>query len=63
MVAFNEMLFYISHSFCLAFRLYSSMIVFYTSLEVKNLPFLKRKVDMFVVYSLTSYSHSKQKVN
>ena len=37
-------------------------VLFYVSLEVINLPFLKIKVDMFVVYSLNSYSHLKQKV-
>ena len=43
MVAYNEILFYISYSLCLAFRLCSSMIVFYTSLEVIKLAFLKNK--------------------
>ena len=43
MVAYNEMLFYISDSFCLAFRLYSSMVVFYTSLEVIKLAFLENE--------------------
>ena len=43
MVADNEILFYISYSLCLAFRLCSSMIVFYTSLKVIKLAFLKKK--------------------
>ena len=42
-VAYNEILFYISYSLCLAFRLCSSMIVFYTSLEVIKLAFLQNK--------------------
>ena len=62
MSACNEILFYISYSLCLAFRLCSSIIVFYTSLEVIKLAFLEIKVDMFVVYSLTSHSHLKQKI-
>ena len=41
MVAYNEILFYISYSQCLTFRLCSSMIVFYTSLEVIKLAFLE----------------------
>ena len=44
MVAYNEILFYISYSQCLAFRLCSSMIVFYTSLEVVKLDFLENKI-------------------
>ena len=63
MVADTEILFYISYSLCLTFRLCSSMIVFYTSLEVIKLAFLKNKVDIFAVYLLTSYSHLKQKIN
>ena len=62
MAVCNEILFYISYSLCLAFRLCSSIIVFYTSLEVIKLAFLEIKVDMFVVYSLTSHSHLKQKI-
>ena len=37
--------------------------IFIVLKKLQNLPFLKIKVDMFVVYSLTSYSHLKQKVN
>ena len=36
-VAYNETLFYISYSLCLAFRLCSSIGVFYTNLEVIKL--------------------------
>ena len=43
MVAYSEILFYISYTLCIAFRLYSSMIVFYTSLEVIRLAFLENK--------------------
>ena len=43
MVPYNEILFYISYSLCLAFRLCSSMIVFYTSLQVIKLAFLEIK--------------------
>ena len=44
MVVYYEMLFYISYSFGLAFRLCSSMIIlFYTSLEVIKLAFLENK--------------------
>ena len=43
MVAYNEILFYVSYSLCLAFRLCSSMIVFYTSLEVIKFAFLENK--------------------
>ena len=43
MVSYNEILFYISYSFCLAFRLCSSIIVFYTSLEVMKCAFLENK--------------------
>ena len=43
MVAYNEILFYISYSLCLAFLLCSSKIVFYTSLEVIKLAFLENK--------------------
>ena len=43
MAAYNEILFYISYSLCLAFCLCSSMIVFYTSLEVIKLAFLENK--------------------
>ena len=43
MIAYNETLFYISYSLCLAFRLCSSMIIFYTSLEVIKLAFLEDK--------------------
>ena len=41
MVAYNEILFYISYSLCLAFRLCSSIIVFYINLEVIKLAFLE----------------------
>ena len=43
MVAYNEILFYISYSLCLTFCLCSSMIAFYTSLEVIKLAFLENK--------------------
>ena len=43
MVAYNGIFFYISYSLCLTFRLCSSMIVFYTSLEVIKLAFLQNK--------------------
>ena len=43
MVAYKEILFYILHSLCLFFRLCSSMIIFYTSLEVIKLAFLENK--------------------
>ena len=43
MVAYNEIFFYISYSLCLTFGLCSSMIVFYTSLEVIKLAFLQNK--------------------
>ena len=43
MVAYNEIFFYISYSLCLTFRFCSSMIVFYTSLEVIKLAFLQNK--------------------
>ena len=43
MFAYNEVLFYVSYSLCLAFRLCSSMIVFYTSLEIIKLAFLENK--------------------
>ena len=56
MVAFNEILFYISYSLRLAFRLCSSMIVFYTSLAVIKLSFLENK-------SRYVYCIFKQKVN
>ena len=39
------------------------MIVCYTGLEVIKLALLKILVDMFVVHSLTSYSHLNQKIN
>ena len=63
-VAYNEILFYVSYSLCLAFCLCSSMIVFYTSLEVIKLAFLQNK-SRYVCYMfvITSYSHLKQKVN
>ena len=61
--AYNKILFDISYSLCLVFRLCFSMIVFYTSLEVIKLAFLENKIDIFVVYSLTAYSHLKQKVD
>ena len=47
MVAYNEILFHISYSLCLAFRLCSSMVVFYTSLEVIKLAFLENKGRYF----------------
>ena len=56
MVAFNEILFYISYSLRLAFRLCSSMILFYTSLAVIKLAFLENK-------SRYVYCILKQKVN
>ena len=43
MVAYNEILFYISYSLQLAFHLCSSMIVFYISLEDLKLAFLENK--------------------
>ena len=43
MVAYNKILFYISYSLCLTFRLCSSIIVFCTSLEVIKLAFLENK--------------------
>ena len=43
MDTYNEILFYISDSLCLAFCLYSSMIAFYTSLEVIKLAFFENK--------------------
>ena len=43
MDAYNEILIYISYSFCLSFRLCSGMIVFHTSLEVIKLVFLENK--------------------
>ena len=43
MNAYNEILIYISYSFCLSFRLCSGMIVFHTSLEVIKLVFLENK--------------------
>ena len=43
MVAYDEILFHISHSLCLAFPLCSNMIVFYTSLKLKKLAFLENK--------------------
>ena len=43
MVAYNEIVFYISYSLCLAVRLCSSMIVFYSSLEVIKLAILEVK--------------------
>ena len=42
-VAYNEILFYISYKLCSAFRLCSSMTVFYNSLEVIKLTFLENK--------------------
>ena len=42
-VAYNETLFHISYLLCLAFRLFSSTIVFYTRLEVIKLAFLDNK--------------------
>ena len=62
-VAYNEILFYISYSLRLAFRLCSSMIGFYTSLEVIKLTFLENESRYICLYSLASYSHLKQKVN
>ena len=62
-VAYNEILFYISYKVCSAFPLCSSMIVFYNSLEVIKLAFLENKSDMFVVCLLTLYSHLKQNFN
>ena len=47
----------------LSFLLMLQCVVFYVSLEVINFPLVKIKVDMFVVYSLNSYSHLKQKIN
>ena len=43
MAVCNEILFYISYSLCLAFRLCSSIIVFYTSSEVIKIAFLENK--------------------
>ena len=43
MVAYNEILIYISYSLCLAFRLCSGMIVFYSSLEIIKLAFLENE--------------------
>ena len=43
MVAYNEILIYISYSLCLAFRLCSGMIVFYSSLEITKLAFLENE--------------------
>ena len=43
MVAYNKIVFYISYSLCLAVRLCSSMIVFYSSLEVIKLAILEIK--------------------
>ena len=43
MVAYNEILFYISYSLQLAFHLCSSMIVFYISLEDLKLAFIENK--------------------
>ena len=43
LVAYNEILFYISYSFCLAFCLCYSLIVFNTSLEVIKLVFFESK--------------------
>ena len=63
MVAYNEILFYISYSLRLAFRLCSSMIGFYTSLEVIKFTFLENESRYICLYSLASYSHLKQKVN
>ena len=42
-VAYNGTLFHISYLLCLAFRLFSSTIVFYTRLEVIRLAFLENK--------------------
>ena len=43
MAAYSEILFYISYSLCLAFRLCPSMIVFYNNLEVIKLASLESK--------------------
>ena len=43
LVAYNEIFFYISYSFCLAFCLCSGLIVFNTSLEVIKLAFFESK--------------------
>ena len=43
MVAYNEILIYISYSLCLAFRLCFGMIVFYRSLEIIKLAFLENE--------------------
>ena len=44
MAVCNEILFYISYSLCLAFRLCCSMIVFYTSIEFIKLSILENKI-------------------
>ena len=64
MTAYNEILFYISYSFCLAFRLCFSMIVFYASLQAIKLSFLENKSRyVCCIFAITSYLHLTQKVN
>ena len=64
MAVYNEILFYISYSFCLAFRLCFSMIVFYASLQAIKLSFLENKSRyVCCIFAITSYLHLAQKVN
>ena len=61
MVAYNEILFYISYSLCLSFRLYSSLVIFYTSLEVIKLAFLVNN-GRYVCYILANFKFTNKKL-
>ena len=61
MVAYNEILFYISYSLCLSFRLCSSLVIFYTSLEVIKLAFLVNK-SRYVCYILANFTFTNKKL-
>ena len=64
MAAYNEILFFISYSFCLAFRLCFSMIVFYASLQAIKLSLLENKSRyVCCIFAIISYLHLAQKVN
>ena len=54
MVAYNEILFHISYSLCLNVRLCTSIIVFYTSLEVIKLDFHENKSE-YICCILANY--------
>ena len=59
-IAYNEILFYISYSLYLAFRLCSSMIVFYTSLEVTKFIFTESKSSFKSSFEVVSEVFWKQ---